>query len=596
MIYAARSLFLVGTGVLVFGTVWAVAIWKDVVVLLPDFWDQPFTAISLMAIGGALSWIGKRLGGDVMDEASPMTEFGADVSGAMDFVKHNLGLFKRRKDAPRDPSEVRRDADLRMQAYSDMLEEAPAELHQPRMEPASPASRATDRTRPTDPAKLQIPPEQRSALVAQLLAGGVKAAERFMAEAGTAAADAPRGPDEAGRPEERDFSAADLDPQTPVAFQSGRVKLVAQFPQVPTDSWIGGGPMLPEGVAWPEIGGKPASFYAQIALSDLPEDLWGGLGPREGWMVIFAADEPSTEVVVLHTRERGTTRQAPEEADYYFRLESGEEALSALIGPEALMPPRWYLSVVEDDGAGRPDLCSRSAFDALLEKPTMTDPGFLPFDWVTTVALVDAVDAILERMIRRALADAEAGDPEKAAVAEAMSGMLARVRRLSDKVEARAEVADFSDRDCAKVIGALAKMTNAGWLSEAARAEGRKPISLLQYQGFKRYRKLYEAQARRTYCADPEALPEATLQRLIPVWQAEAAREALFVGNAEDDAAQERLPVDAPCLLLMPPSMLTGWQIGDVSRWALQIAPRDLAMGRFENAFAENGHGAFWDT
>ncbi|MBA4009927.1 MAG: hypothetical protein C0486_14245 [Erythrobacter sp.] len=93
----------------------------------------------------------------------------------------------------------------------------------------------------------------------------------------------------------------------------------------PPRSWIGGLPMLPDAIEWPrqssraypDKGAIPLNFIAQIACADLPADLWGGLGPRHGWLVFFAprpADGPRGDyspMRVLHTAELGRERPAP---------------------------------------------------------------------------------------------------------------------------------------------------------------------------------------------------------------------------------------------------------------------------------------------
>jgi hypothetical protein len=93
----------------------------------------------------------------------------------------------------------------------------------------------------------------------------------------------------------------------------------------PPRSWIGGLPMLPDDVVWPRApsdrhpdkGEIPLNFLAQIACADLPLELWGGLGPREGWLVFFApipAAGPRgdfTDMRVFHTKELGKERPAP---------------------------------------------------------------------------------------------------------------------------------------------------------------------------------------------------------------------------------------------------------------------------------------------
>lgn len=89
-------------------------------------------------------------------------------------------------------------------------------------------------------------------------------------------------------------------------------------------SWLGGLPKMPEGVEWPrgvnpeyaDQGGAPLHFLAQIACEDLPKDLWGGRGPRSGWLLFFinpnhysAKEEDFRRV--MYTAELGVERQPP---------------------------------------------------------------------------------------------------------------------------------------------------------------------------------------------------------------------------------------------------------------------------------------------
>lgn len=90
-------------------------------------------------------------------------------------------------------------------------------------------------------------------------------------------------------------------------------------------SWFGGLPMMPENVPWPtsisrdqpQKGEFPLHFLAQLSCADLPEDLWGGLGPRSGWLLFFF-DPNSCEPEsggegyrVIYTKALGAERQAP---------------------------------------------------------------------------------------------------------------------------------------------------------------------------------------------------------------------------------------------------------------------------------------------
>ena len=83
-------------------------------------------------------------------------------------------------------------------------------------------------------------------------------------------------------------------------------------------SWIGGLPKMPVGMEWPRAKPKkPLHFMAQINCADLPPELWGGLGPREGWLLLFADMEALTEqekrpfAQVLHVTELGPEAQPP---------------------------------------------------------------------------------------------------------------------------------------------------------------------------------------------------------------------------------------------------------------------------------------------
>jgi hypothetical protein len=92
----------------------------------------------------------------------------------------------------------------------------------------------------------------------------------------------------------------------------------------PPRSWLGGLPMMPDGVEWPRgvsnenpgAGEIPLHFLAQIACEDLPANLWGGIGPRTGWLLFFINANSSTAEEeglrrVLYIRELGSERRPP---------------------------------------------------------------------------------------------------------------------------------------------------------------------------------------------------------------------------------------------------------------------------------------------
>ena len=89
-------------------------------------------------------------------------------------------------------------------------------------------------------------------------------------------------------------------------------------------SWLGGLPSMPNEVDWPigvnpeepNLGPIPLHFIAQICCADLPPETWGGLGPREGWMLLFANEqtylnEDGQSARIIYTKELGQERSPP---------------------------------------------------------------------------------------------------------------------------------------------------------------------------------------------------------------------------------------------------------------------------------------------
>jgi Domain of unknown function (DUF1963) len=95
-----------------------------------------------------------------------------------------------------------------------------------------------------------------------------------------------------------------------------KARLVKQVPidrSHPPRSWYGGKPQVPDYLNWPVAGGKPMVFVAQIDCSELPGDLWGGVGPRSGWLLVFLGPSGrGLPVRVIHTAELGPERTPPE--------------------------------------------------------------------------------------------------------------------------------------------------------------------------------------------------------------------------------------------------------------------------------------------
>lgn len=203
-------------------------------------------------------------------------------------------------------------------------------------------------------------------------------------------------------------------------------------------SWLGGLPCMPDNIPWPtaachthpEKGQVYLHFAAQIACEDLPKKLWGGLGPRHGWLLFFLDAqglnygdyEKNQTFQVIHIEKLGPERPLPDEiyalhnndyTDYSFQYYRSKDQL-----PKKWR--KWPVDIVELPNILNPDLpgeldeseitepVTRMTSEALYngqtvdhEKPHFTkdvisDVKYWPFSWGGALAVVDTI----ERTIR----------------------------------------------------------------------------------------------------------------------------------------------------------------------------------------------------
>jgi len=137
-------------------------------------------------------------------------------------------------------------------------------------------------------------------------------------------------------------------PETPVLDPRVYLtKVRADLVISPSDtarSWVGGLPKMPVDVEWPAVNGTNSLFMAQISLEDLPEGIWGDLGPATGWLLFFWAGGKAT---VIHTSDLGVERPYPSyEAVTGFIDYNHLTALKALgRTPDGFVPTKWGLKM-----------------------------------------------------------------------------------------------------------------------------------------------------------------------------------------------------------------------------------------------------------
>ena len=172
------------------------------------------------------------------------------------------------------------------------------------------------------------------------------------------------------------------DPETrrnPLHANAARLKLVAPLATPkPGDSWLGGSPRLPDPFVWPRKDGKPLYFLGQIACSALPADIWGGLGPRSGYLAFFVGMGKHIAATAVHAAELGPERLAPEPwPDCVLPSITMRSATREIYDSV----PCWKLAVsAAPKGGGE-------AMKQLIDNPgrspkvDLTKPAFWPYDW-----------------------------------------------------------------------------------------------------------------------------------------------------------------------------------------------------------------------
>ncbi|CAI9403660.1 hypothetical protein ANOBCDAF_04463 [Pleomorphomonas sp. T1.2MG-36] len=190
-------------------------------------------------------------------------------------------------------------------------------------------------------------------------------------------------------------------------------------------SWLGGLPMMPESAPWPRAAnGAPLHFIAQIDCADLPANLWNGLGPRKGWLLLFVdilqQEDLSADgaVQVLHVDQLGVERQPPED------MSTVRHAMSDLIGYEAEFRPgvpkmwrKWPVDLVaqdytpsDEEEGGPPPVSGEELYGAPADDRGMApyEPdGKRPLTWRGALYFVEGIvrDYKRENFVQRSQAD-----------------------------------------------------------------------------------------------------------------------------------------------------------------------------------------------
>lgn len=403
------------------------------------------------------------------------------------------------------------------------------------------------------------------------------------------------------------------------------VRLVPQVPILPgalPRSWFGGVPSLPEGTAWPVCDGKPAEFLAQIDCSGLPADLWDGAGPRAGWLSFFlGTEEGYIAAKIVHTRSRGAPVQPPRLMNFEW-LNLSEIPTMDWTSLARKDVPKWPVDVVwvsspEEDPLVRAPVSGGRDGDPRAVRYeagfALTEPGWKPFDWATTLLLLDTAVAYARSAIRREqqqlathikvldqiLLDPaqlpgtarERAEANLAWTRQRMSAWethLPAVEALQAKAAAEAEAEPFSEARGDALIAVLAAMKTPekdGTFTRQAFPTVSAPRNSSTW--LSDWAVLAQQHATYLYASDPRALPVA--------WRAKVEEQAAFDAQYEmgtmrhvPDGYVHQFDIDRDVTLLqLPTSHLMNWMWGDTYDLVLTISKADLERGEFGQVMAQ---------
>jgi uncharacterized protein YwqG len=156
----------------------------------------------------------------------------------------------------------------------------------------------------------------------------------------------------------------------------------------PTGSHLGGQPLLPQDIEWPEWKAKPLSFLAQVDLSQIAGTIDVPWMPSEGKLLFFydaeqstwgdgSDDAPAWRVIHVHAGQSTTPRPHPERLPDHARFAIEHVAFELV----AIHPSYQRAVTAQPEGAEIPDDASTDYQNAIPALPF----GHRLFGWPTPI-------------------------------------------------------------------------------------------------------------------------------------------------------------------------------------------------------------------
>jgi hypothetical protein len=446
--------------------------------------------------------------------------------------------------------------------------------------------------------------DNESATVEAMIESRVAEVEQQAYDADTRGPDADESADEA----EIEDAGIEEDGIDEPGAEAVAIRLVPQIPPrdaISTSSWLGGRPRLPDGMAWPQIGGEPADFLAQIDCAGLPRDLWSGRGPRDGALAFFIHPR-NPDVHVFHLRDTDAPVTPPQVLDDhagwfapYGSIGSGDLATFAV---RAF--PEWPVDLVPvTPGDVDPHSASDSGApgDVLYDRGyDIADPAFHPFDWSSMTAMVALLEMRLDRLATEAAPPAGAS-AEDVSEMERRSAINREARERAEEIIAivhdSAAKQAFSPGDATAVMAALHAIRWAKAIRSINPETGAEQVETIMLPltthrpdanlWVHDYQTILFDRAKHAWCANPDSLSAPARALYEPLWREIAARAMAAMGDAPWRPVADYDPGRDAVLLELPTSGLMSRSFGDGGNLVVSIDKTDLAIGDFSNLRAQ---------
>ncbi len=182
-----------------------------------------------------------------------------------------------------------------------------------------------------------------------------------------------------------------------------RIEKIAPLPASEAPAgYYGGKPILPDHIAWPCHEGEPMVFLARLDCSKIPARIWGGDGPRTGWLLFFLPYRFSgafkdLRCAVLHVDGSCTERsvEVPTSlvGDLAWARYESKNFLPATTTPFPICPVRFL--EIEETGKFEGTTTGKNASVAPDQKADLVDRTY-PITWDLFEHLLDTLTINLD--------------------------------------------------------------------------------------------------------------------------------------------------------------------------------------------------------